>query len=84
MSMKSLELKQEESLHNLISPLFPLKIMNHKQILLYLAGAEQGSRRFPGIKFHDFSMIFHDSFPSLEKAFFIFQIFHDFLGRWEP
>ena len=25
-------------------------------------GVNQGSKRFPRIKFHDFSMIFHDSF----------------------
>ncbi len=41
------------------------------------------------LKFHDFSMIlafFPNSmiFPGLENAFFIFQVFHDFPGRWEP
>ncbi len=41
------------------------------------------------LKFHDFSMIlafFPNSmiFPGLENAFLIFQVFHDFPGRWEP
>ncbi len=30
--------------------------------------------------FHDFGLFF----PGLENAFFIFQVFHDFPGRWEP
>ncbi len=40
------------------------------------------------MKFHDFSMILaffsNSMIPGLENAFLIFQVFHDFPGRWEP
>ncbi len=63
--------------------------LNNVLVLDGMRGAPKLFFHIDILKFHDFSMIlafFSNSmiFPGLENAFFIFQVFHDFPGRWEP
>ncbi len=71
------------------------QICHISQSRVPIAFPESNSMIFPWFSmtlasfFHDFSMILaflsnSMIFPGLENAFFIFQVFHDFPGRWEP